>query len=1065
MASNGQSESAATKTTYESIMGLSSCDGNSNNQQSAVAALSNRLQTFRKWLVNDAKVSMSSAVCIVNGEATDGTKNAPMLVIDRQATDMPNNNIKSSSSNNNSERRIGVIDSNGDQTLYDRTMGCQVRVVRAVEKDETLMSMPRGAFVTPDLVASSDAGRVILACSKRAASTIDSDDDNNSNHQSDGFWDVFENTTICEQKYMSKIVRNTGPQLLVKILQERKKVEMLATKRAQDRASTRLHGETNQHSYTLAEPGTVSTRAPLLAFIIHQRFADEVIPPVQSPADIVAKQFETIMDADDDNAFKAAEQIQKPPESPDTFAPYARTLPSSVGVPLCWKRSELALLASSLPGLTMLQEVAARTMQLASEYMALMEAGVLERFPETFPEGLITWDRWVWAAATVSARFLPAATYIDRNVDCCAFRPGNKLEFQSPPEIWSELGVLIPLMDMFNHEIEENQVTWLPPSGRVDDDEEDGVVDTDAETDTETSHLVTHKRIKKGNELFTCYGLNTNHDLIMQYGFAQLSNRSDQVKLGWGLADSVGCIDAPCDYKLPIDDEKLLTFCVFETANEEACQTWWSDDRIALLEKEAFAASEDGFMESLKGGKKMTAIAYSDGSYHPILLSALVVATMPKVDLHRHVTNQCEKLIMTKRHQVVLQCYLVHLFSKKLEKLLQNVSAGLKDHFETGKLWTGASCGGIRFKATEDEDSHIGWQSFLDCNAYTSTIEVENHYYAMGVDSCVLALLDGQLRALQISLDGVKDQEKFQNSVLAQLLDLGFELQSEVHAVSSSEKKSSPKNRKRNRQNRTPNGMSNKLNFPSLKLHIGNLAFSTTVPELADYFSRIYGRDNILDVHIPLEKDTNRSRGFGFVTLPEPLASKIVDTEAKHDLNGRLLKLARSSSASAPELNRAGRITTPNTSSDRCTACGYRPKYCTCRPPSAMGPLNPYPNRGPDPSSLPPESYYRGEFGYRDAPTLTGVPRNDLYHDQDRYGSAYDRHGGGGRYDESLGRRSRDREVDGRHGGRVRSRSPRDWSDGSARRGEHDAVRGFRNGEHERHVIRSDDRDRKRGKY
>ena len=34
----------------------------------------------------------------------------------------------------------------------------------------------------------------------------------------------------------------------------------------------------------------------------------------------------------------------------------------------------------------------------------------------------------------------------------------------SPPEIWDELGVMIPLLDMLNHQTDAAQVTWEPPS-------------------------------------------------------------------------------------------------------------------------------------------------------------------------------------------------------------------------------------------------------------------------------------------------------------------------------------------------------------------------------------------------------------------------------------------------------------------------------------------------------------------------------------------------------------------------------------------------------------------------
>ena len=67
--------------TYEEIMGhrWRCCD--------AAQSLTKRLVNFRKWLTADAKAVVHPAVCIVNGEATDGTKNAPVLVYEKTLVD------------------------------------------------------------------------------------------------------------------------------------------------------------------------------------------------------------------------------------------------------------------------------------------------------------------------------------------------------------------------------------------------------------------------------------------------------------------------------------------------------------------------------------------------------------------------------------------------------------------------------------------------------------------------------------------------------------------------------------------------------------------------------------------------------------------------------------------------------------------------------------------------------------------------------------------------------------------------------------------------------------------
>merc|ERR1711981_142345 len=49
-----------------------------------------------------------------------------------------------------------------------------------------------------------------------------------------------------------------------------------------------------------------------------------------------------------------------------------------------------------------------------------------------------------------------------------------------------------------------------------------------------------------------------------------------------------------------------------------------------------------------------------------------------------------------------------------------------------------------------------------------------------------------------------------------------------------------------------------------VKLYIGNLDYSTDENRLREEFSQF---GNVTDVFLPMERGTNRPRGFGFVTL------------------------------------------------------------------------------------------------------------------------------------------------------------------------------------------------------
>ncbi|EJK44116.1 hypothetical protein THAOC_37374, partial [Thalassiosira oceanica] len=46
------------------------------------AALKSRLVGLKRWAAKGAGITVHSALCVVNGEATDGTRNAPVLMYD-----------------------------------------------------------------------------------------------------------------------------------------------------------------------------------------------------------------------------------------------------------------------------------------------------------------------------------------------------------------------------------------------------------------------------------------------------------------------------------------------------------------------------------------------------------------------------------------------------------------------------------------------------------------------------------------------------------------------------------------------------------------------------------------------------------------------------------------------------------------------------------------------------------------------------------------------------------------------------------------------------------------------
>jgi cold-inducible RNA-binding protein len=72
------------------------------------------------------------------------------------------------------------------------------------------------------------------------------------------------------------------------------------------------------------------------------------------------------------------------------------------------------------------------------------------------------------------------------------------------------------------------------------------------------------------------------------------------------------------------------------------------------------------------------------------------------------------------------------------------------------------------------------------------------------------------------------------------------------------------------------------------QLFVGNLAFSTTKEELEAAFSN-YG--TVVEVKIPIDRDTGRVRGFAFVTFETQQAAEKALALDGTDLNGRAIRV------------------------------------------------------------------------------------------------------------------------------------------------------------------------------
>jgi RNA recognition motif-containing protein len=73
-----------------------------------------------------------------------------------------------------------------------------------------------------------------------------------------------------------------------------------------------------------------------------------------------------------------------------------------------------------------------------------------------------------------------------------------------------------------------------------------------------------------------------------------------------------------------------------------------------------------------------------------------------------------------------------------------------------------------------------------------------------------------------------------------------------------------------------------------MNIYVGNLPFNATAQDLETLFGE-YG--TVESAAIINDRETGRSRGFGFVEMPNEEGSKAISELDGHDYNGRALKV------------------------------------------------------------------------------------------------------------------------------------------------------------------------------
>ena len=73
-----------------------------------------------------------------------------------------------------------------------------------------------------------------------------------------------------------------------------------------------------------------------------------------------------------------------------------------------------------------------------------------------------------------------------------------------------------------------------------------------------------------------------------------------------------------------------------------------------------------------------------------------------------------------------------------------------------------------------------------------------------------------------------------------------------------------------------------------MRIYVGNLPFRTNTEELRDLFAE---HGDVEDCVIPVDRDSGRSRGFGFVDMADEEARNAITALDGYDLDGRQLRV------------------------------------------------------------------------------------------------------------------------------------------------------------------------------
>ncbi|MBL1101682.1 RNA recognition motif domain-containing protein [Streptomyces coffeae] len=81
----------------------------------------------------------------------------------------------------------------------------------------------------------------------------------------------------------------------------------------------------------------------------------------------------------------------------------------------------------------------------------------------------------------------------------------------------------------------------------------------------------------------------------------------------------------------------------------------------------------------------------------------------------------------------------------------------------------------------------------------------------------------------------------------------------------------------------------------SKRLHVGNLSYQVTKDDLATLFGQI---GEVLDATVITDRESGRSRGFGFVEMDDTAAEKAIAQLDGQEMNGRAVTVTEARAVS-----------------------------------------------------------------------------------------------------------------------------------------------------------------------